>query len=102
MSAISTGRSLSKSPRGRVNVRLAVMEDGKPAKGSRSFNIENMTTDEALDYIYGQDELADSLTGLASEFGIGTDEVLTVARAALVELHGEPEVAEETSEATAE
>jgi hypothetical protein len=78
MSAISTGRVLTeKEISGRVNVRLAVMQDGKPTKGSRSFNIENMTASEAYDYIIAQDTLACAVQTLAEERGVSTDELLS-------------------------
>ena len=84
MSAISTGRIRSdEEVSGRVNVRLAVMQEGKPAKGSRSFNIEDMTATQAYDYLVSQDALACALSTLAEEFGVTTDDVLTHARNSL-------------------
>jgi len=77
MSAISTGRTRNdEEVSGRVNVRLAVMQDGKPAKGSRSFNIEDMTATQAYDYLVAQDALACAVQTLAEDRGITTDELL--------------------------
>jgi len=86
MSAISTGPARTEEAiRGRVNVRAGVIVDGKIQKGTRSFNMEDMTADEAFDYLIEQDTLACALSALAEEHGVSTDEVLSAAASTLSE-----------------